>query len=123
VGTKHPVERGAADERDAFARAAELASNLASSPQFFGVCLLLVAGWAASYILGLGDKAQHLLGEGMAAVTLLLVATLKNAELRAERALQEKLDAIAAALLEQRQGDTQEAQQELQRAIGLHEEL
>ncbi len=52
----------------------------------------------------------------------MLLALLKNSELRAEQAIQEKLDAIAAALLEQRRGDSEAAQDDLERAIGMHEE-
>jgi hypothetical protein len=44
-------------------------------------------------------------------------------ELRAEHAVQSKLDAIAAALLEQREGKAREAHDELERAIGMHEEV
>jgi hypothetical protein len=47
----------------------------------------------------------------------------KNSELRAEHAVQSKLDAIAAALLEQREGKTMEAHDELERAIGMHKEV
>ena len=37
--------------------------------------------------------------------------------------MQQKLDAIAAALLEQRNGNTTAAQDELAEAIGLHDEV
>lgn len=56
-------------------------------------------------------------------MTLFFVAVLKNAELRAERALQEKLDAIALALLEDRKGDRADAEDELERSIGAHDEI
>lgn len=59
----------------------------------------------------------------MSAVTLMLVALLKNAELRAERALQQKLDAIASSLLEDRRGDRGDAEDQLERSIGLHQEI
>jgi low affinity Fe/Cu permease len=59
----------------------------------------------------------------LAAVALLLLALLKNSELRAEHAIQSKLDAIAAALLEQREGKTSKAHDDLERAIGMHEEV
>ena len=105
-----------------FDRVAERGSNFSSSPTFFVGCAVLVLAWVTSYAAGLGTNAHHLLAESMAAVTLLLLALLKNAELRAEHAIQEKLDAIAAALLEQRRGDSEEAARELEHAIGLHEE-
>ncbi len=59
----------------------------------------------------------------MAAITLLLLALLKNSELRAEHAVQRKLDAIAAALLEQRKGRSMDAHAALEEAIGMHEEI
>jgi low affinity Fe/Cu permease len=117
VSTKHPAE----DERGRFEELAERASNFTSSPLFFGGCLLVIALWAASFATG--DTAHHLAGDLMAAITLLLLALLKNAERRAEHAVQQKLDAIAAALLEQRRGNETAAQNELAEAIGLHEEV
>jgi hypothetical protein len=53
-----------------------------------------------------------------------LVALLKNAELRAERAIQQKLDAIAGALLHDRVGGKAgESERDLEEAIGLHEDI
>ena len=115
--TKHP----AADERGRFDELAEGASNFTSSPTFFVLCLALVAAWAASFAAG--NTAHHVAGDLMAGVTLLLLALLKNAERRAEAALQQKLDAIAAALLEQRRGNETAAQEELAEAIGVHDEV
>jgi len=117
VELKHPAEDG----RGRFDHLAEVASNFSGSPVFFVVCLLVVGAWAASF--GFGDTAHHIAGDLMAAVTLLLVALLKNAERRAEGAIQQKLDAIAAALLEQRRGDETGAQDDLAEAIGLHDEV
>jgi low affinity Fe/Cu permease len=121
MSTKHPTEHGG-KQRSAFASVAEAASNFTSSPAFFAICLALIATWAGGYALGLSDTFHHVSGEAMAAVSLVLLALLKNSELRAEQAIQEKLDAIAAALLEQRRGDSEAAQGDLERAIGLHEE-
>jgi low affinity Fe/Cu permease len=117
VTTKHPAE----DERGRFEELAEVASNFTSSPAFFALCLGVIAAWAASFAAG--DVAHHVAGDLMAAVTLLLLALLKNAERRAEHAVQRKLDAIAAALLEQRRGNETAAQDELAEAIGLHDEV
>ncbi len=121
MSTKHPIERGGR-QRSIFASVAESASNFTSSPAFFAICLALVATWGGGYALGFSDKFHHVSGDGMAAVSLLLLALLKNSELRAEQAIQEKLDAIAAALLEQRRGNSEAAQDDLERAIGMHEE-
>ena len=114
---KHPAE----DSRGRFGALAETASNFTSSALFFGLCLAVVVVWVASFAFG--DTAHHIAGDLMAAVTLLLVALLKNAERRAEGAIQQKLDAIAAALLEQRRGNKTAAQDELAEAIGLHDEV
>jgi low affinity Fe/Cu permease len=123
VSTRHPTERGEPGQRGRFDQVAEAASNLTSSPAFFAFCALLVALWLATHAAGLSTEWQHLAGDVMAAVTLLLLALLKNSELRAEHAVQSKLDAIAAALLEQRDGKSTRAQVELEQAIGMHEEV
>ena len=115
--TKHPAE----DERGRFEELAEVASNFTSSPAFFALCLGLIVAWGPSFAAG--DVAHHVAGDLMAAVTLLLLALLKNAERRADGALQRKLAAIAAALLEQRRGNETAAQDELAQAIGLHDEV
>jgi low affinity Fe/Cu permease len=120
---KHPVQRGG-EGRSRFDHFSESASNLTSSPWFFWVCVALVLAWGLSYALGWPDTTRHFLGELLAALTLALVALLKNAELRAEHAIQYKLDAIAAAMLETRtDGDEREAADDLEAAIGRHEEV
>lgn len=95
---RHPTERG--EGRSRFDLAAEIASNLASSSLFFSVCLLTASVWAVGLVVGLPSETESDLTGAMAAMTLLLVALLKNSERRAERAMQLKLDAIAAALLQ-----------------------
>ena len=123
MSVKHPVQRGG-EGRSRFDRFAEGASNLTSSPSFFWICVALVFTWAASYALGWPDTTRHVLGDLLAALTLVLVALLKNAELRAEHAIQYKLDAIAAAMLEARtDGSEREAADDLEHAIGRHEEV
>ena len=122
MSTKHPSERGDGEQRSMFASVAEAGSNFTSSPAFFAICLAVVATWAGGYAFGLSDTFHHVLGDGMAAISLMLLALLKNSELRAEQAIQEKLDAVAAALLEQRRGNSEAAQGDLERAIGMHEE-
>lgn len=59
----------------------------------------------------------------MAAVTLLLVALLKNAERRAEHAIQGKLDRLAEAMLAERQGHSGNGAEELEEAVGMHDEV
>jgi low affinity Fe/Cu permease len=122
VKAQHPTERGTPG-RGHFDRVAQAASNFTSSPSFFAFCIVVVALWLGTHVAGLSTEWQHLSGDAMAAITLLLLALLKNSELRAEHAVQRKLDAIAAALLEQRQGETREAHDALEEAIGMHEEV
>jgi low affinity Fe/Cu permease len=120
---RHPTERGTPGERSLFDRVAQSASNFTSSPSFFAICAVVVALWLGTHIAGLSTEWQHLSGDAMAGITLLLLALLKNSELRAEHAVQRKLDAIAAAILEQREGATRDAHAALEEAIGMHEEV
>ena len=122
MSTKHPTERGG-EGHGAFDEVAERASNLTSSPLFFAFCVLLIGAWIASHAFGAGSSATHILGTAISAVTLFLLALLKNSEQRAEQAIQEKLDAIAAAMLEQQEGDSRDARDQLEHAIGRHDEV
>ncbi|MDX6683392.1 MAG: hypothetical protein QOG94_3431 [Solirubrobacteraceae bacterium] len=123
MSVKHPVQRGG-EGRSRFDRFAEAASNFTSSQAFFWACSLAIAVWGTSYALHWSQSIRSFLGELLAAVTLALVALLKNAELRSEHAIQYKLDAIAAAMLEaRREGDEQDAALDLEQAIGRHEEV
>ena len=79
--------------------------------------------WVAGLALGASDRLVTAAGGLMSAVTLILVALLKNAELRGERAVQTKLDAIASSLLEDRRGHHGDAEDRLQQSIGVHEEI
>lgn len=117
---KNPVDRGGA-RRGRFEQFAEYASNFTSSPVFFLFCLLLVGFFAAAHVVR-PLELLPLAGESMTAVTLLLLALLKNAEMRAEHAVQRKLDAIAAALLEAHRENRSEAFEELRKAIRMEEE-
>jgi low affinity Fe/Cu permease len=119
---RHPTERR--EGRGRFDSLAEAASNLASSGAFFSVCLAILFVWVLGLILGFAAGTESALTGTMSAVTLLLVALLKNSELRADRAMQLKLDAIASALLEDRgSGPDAESRQDLEEAVRLHEEL
>ncbi len=131
---EHPADRTErrrrrrpeSQRRSPFDRFAQRASFLASSAFFFVVCALLVLAWALGLAFGASDRAEAALAGLMSAVTLMLVAVVKNSELRAERAVQKKLDAIAASLLEDRRGDggdPADAERQLEHSIGLHEEI
>jgi len=108
--------------RGRFERFAEHSSTFASSWPFFGLCLVSVAVWLGGLVFGATDRFVNGAVGVMAALTLLIVVVLKNAELRAEKAIQLKLDAIAAALLEDKTDD-QSAKRPLNEAIGLDEEI
>ncbi|MEU9702648.1 hypothetical protein [Streptomyces sp. NPDC047981] len=121
MATDHPAERGGPG-RDRFAAFSDRASNVTSSPLFYGLCVLLVLGTVALHFAHAPLSWLIFAGDVMASVNLLLLALLKNTERRDTHALQRKLDSIAAALLEQREGTSQEAADELRRAIGLDDE-
>jgi low affinity Fe/Cu permease len=123
MSLKHPVERGEADSRGPFDRLAQRASYFSSSPAFFAICLLLVGAWIAGFVLGASARYEQAMGTALTAITLLLVALLKNAELRAEAAVQSKLDALATGMLEAIRHEGQEADPMLERAIGIDEQL
>ena len=68
-------------------------------------------------------RYEQAIGTALTAVTLLLVALLKNAELRSEAAIQSKLDALATGMLEAIRNEGREADPMLERAIGIDEQL
>jgi low affinity Fe/Cu permease len=123
MSLKHPVARGEAESRGLFDRLAQRASYFSSSPLFFALCAGLVVAWLAGYAFDAGARYEQALGTALTAVTLLLVALLKNAELRAEAAVQSKLDALATGMLEAIRNEGQQADPMLERAIGIDEQL
>jgi low affinity Fe/Cu permease len=123
MSLKHPVARGEADRRGLFDRLAQRASYFSSSPAFFVICLGLIAAWLAGYVFGASARYEQAMGTALTATTLLLVALLKNAELRAEAAIQSKLDALATGMLEAIRDEGQAADPMLERAIGIDEQL
>jgi len=119
---KHPAETNGG-QRSRFDRLAEHASNFTSSPAFFLLCVSVVLAVLGVHAANLSTDTKLLAGDAMSAVTLLLLALLKNSERRSERAVQRKLDAIAASLLE-RHGDRPGPVQEvLEAAIRMEEKL
>jgi hypothetical protein len=121
---RHPAERVEGSERGRFEQLAEYGSFLASSPLFFVVCLVVVLVWLGGLVGGASDRFEAALAGLVSVLTLVLVALLKNAELRSELAIQRKLDAIAGSLLQDRRGeDDGDSEYDLEQAIGLHEEI
>jgi low affinity Fe/Cu permease len=123
MSLKHPVERGATERRRPFDRFAQRASHFASSGLFFGFCVLLVVAWAGGYVVGAGSGYEQATGTALTAMTLLLIALLHNAELRAEHAIQLKLDALATGMLEATRQDGDSAEAMLEAAIGREEHV
>jgi low affinity Fe/Cu permease len=119
---EHPADR-IEDHRGRFDSFAQRASFLASSPLFFAICAALVVAWAVGLSVGASARFEAGTAGLMSAVTLILVAVLKNSELRTERALQTKLDAIASSLLEDRRGHEGDAEDQLERSIRVHEQI
>ncbi|WP_239471654.1 hypothetical protein [Streptomyces sp. NEAU-S7GS2] len=74
---RHPVERGGTQRRR-FAQLAAKSSHFTSSPAFFVVCLALIAFFLTTHFAHLPLAWQLMAGDLMAAVTLLLLALLKN---------------------------------------------
>jgi low affinity Fe/Cu permease len=120
---RHPADREGSQARGQFEDLAERASFLASSRFFFAVCITIVLVWAAGFAFGASDRFVAGAAGLMSAVTLMLVTLLKNADLRSERAIQMKLDAIASSLLEDKRGSEEDSEQQLESAIGLHDEI
>jgi low affinity Fe/Cu permease len=121
---RHPADRVEGSERGRFERLAEYGSYLASSPFFFVVCVLVILVWLGGLIGGASDRFVAITGGLISVLTLVLVALLKNAELRSELAIQRKLDAIANSLLQDRRGEHNgDSELDLEQAIGLHEEI
>ncbi len=111
-----------------FDRFAGAASSFASRAWFFALCVLLVLVWAPSYFLiGSVDTWQLIINTATTIVTFLMVALLQNSQTRADEAVQDKLNAIAAALaqlMDTEAGESDElrdATGELREAVGLEE--
>ncbi|MCM1966527.1 MULTISPECIES: low affinity iron permease family protein [unclassified Streptomyces] len=119
---EHPAEKGRPGRLGRFEKLAELASNFTSSALFSCLCVLLVAGFVTVHLFHLPMEWQHLAGDAMAAVSLLLLALLKNSERRAEHAIQRKLDAIANVLLEEQEGPRSKAHRDLAEVVGIEEQ-
>ena len=123
MSLKHPVARGEKDRRSRFDQLAQRVSYFASSPVFFVLCTALVLAWLGGYVVGASAKYEQAAGSALTATTLLLVALLKNAELRSEHAIQTKLDALATGMLEAIRSEGGDADAMLERAIRIDEQV
>lgn len=109
---------------------AEKTAKLAARAPFFMACVLLVVIWLPSIlVVGNIDTWQLLINTPTTIITFLLVALLQNSQARSERALQMKLDAIAAGLadlmesLSKDNPNLEDDTDELRHAVGIEEEI
>ncbi len=73
--------------------------RFASRGVFFAGCLVLVVLWAASFVVIRNvDTWQLIINTVTTVVTFLLVALLQNSAHRSDRAIHQKLDALADGL-------------------------
>jgi low affinity Fe/Cu permease len=111
-----------------FDRFAGAASGFFSRAWFFTFCVLLVVLWAPSYfVIGSLDTWQLIINTATTIVTFLMVALLQNSQTRADEAVQDKLNAVAAALAALMDNHAEESEElrkattELRQAVGLED--
>jgi low affinity Fe/Cu permease len=104
-----------------FDRFAGRMSGIVSRAPFFAFCLVLVLAWliegGISMVTNgprafLDDQYQLQINTTTTIITFLLVALLQNSQTRSERALQQKLDTIAAGLADLMDHFAEESQDE-----------
>ena len=77
----------------AFAAFANRTAKAAGSPWTFGICLLLVIGWAASGpVFKFSETWQLVINTGTTIITFLMVFLIQNTQNRDAQAMQAKLD-------------------------------
>jgi low affinity Fe/Cu permease len=103
-----------------FDRFAQFAANIASRAVFFSFCVLIVLLWAPTIFLMKFDTSQLLINTTTTIITFLMVALLQNSQSRSEKAVQQKLNAIAKALADH-MGDAPDDAAELRKAVGLED--
>ena len=100
---------------------AQGAARFASHAPFFVACLGLVLLWLLSYpLFGSIDTWQLVINTATTIVTFLMVALLQNSQSRSEKALHQKLDAIADALadlMDNAGGETGEMQEDVRDCV------
>jgi low affinity Fe/Cu permease len=113
-----------------FDRFAEASASFVSHAPFFAACVLLVLIWAPSYwLFSNADTWQLVINTATTIITFMLVALLQNSQRRGERAIQDKLDAMADGLADLMQhigGDHPEFSQDirdLREAVGLEQRM
>jgi low affinity Fe/Cu permease len=111
--------------RPLFDRFAEATARVTGAAWFFIACIVSVVMWAAvGPIAGYSDTWQLVINTATTIVTFLLVALLQHSARRSDRALHEKLNAIADALadfMEKAPYKLEKDVAELKAAVGLEE--
>jgi low affinity Fe/Cu permease len=117
------LPREGQDKPTIFDRFADKVNAFSSKAWFFAFCVLMCVVWAPSYFLvGDIDTWQLLINTPTTVITFLLVALQQNAQTRSDAAIQQKLNAMAAALLPMLYDiDEEGAVRELRAAVGLED--
>ncbi len=109
-----------------FDRLANAVADITARAWFFSLCVLVVLIWAPSYFAFNNlDTWQLVINTTTTIVTFLLVALLQNTQRRSERAINQKLDAIAEGLADLMEaGEAADPSlvqdvEELRRAVGI----
>jgi low affinity Fe/Cu permease len=101
-----------------FDRFADWVARFTSKAWFFALCVALVTLWAPSVLLIRSvDTWQLIINTATTIITFLLVALQANTAKRADTAIQTKLNAVAAYLLD----DSERNAEELAEAVGLED--
>jgi len=114
------------NELTAFDRFAGAASRAASRAPFFSFCVLLILLWAPSIVFLNIDTWQLIINTLTTIITFLMVALLQNSQMRADEAVQQKLNSMAEgladlmeALADKASNRLDEDVKELRSAVGL----
>ena len=125
TGTSRDQSRS--DGLSLFDRFAGACSRGASRAPFFAFCVLLIVVWAPTGVVLKVDTWQLIINTATTIITFLLVALLQNSQERSDKAMQQKLNAIADGLadlmlfLGDDNQDMQSDRRELLAAVGLEE--
>lgn len=108
--------------------ATAISSRVVAKAWFFAFCVVSIVVWLPSYfVIGSVDTWQLIINTFTTCVTYLLVALVQNTQARADRAVQQKLNAIADGLADVMEAlsemdNTMEADvRDLRAAVGLEQ--
>jgi low affinity Fe/Cu permease len=118
-------------QRAPFDKFAEGASRFVSQGLFFTICVLVTVVWMPTILIFRSvDTWQLVINTLTSVLAFLLIALLQNTERRYDEALHHKIDALAAALADLMEHESQadgevlrRHVEELRSAVGLEREL